>query len=349
MKIGIITFHWATNYGAVLQAYALSKYLTNIGAEARIINYYPKRYKKNIINAFKTRHISSIPGRIKEISKEKQIASFRERQLNMTQYYSTNRQLLNSDFKFDCYMCGSDQIWNESFLMGGERKKTYSYFLNFAPDDKTIASYAASFGTMQYNEHLKTDLKKYLSRFDFISVRENSGINILHDVGIDNACVVPDPTMLLTKEAYEKFVIGNSRNYKYNFVYMLHGKLNDISDIIDYLHQKGESTEISANEGIEEWLSNIYYAEHIITNSFHGIVFSIIFQRPFTAVLIDGSGMNDRIITLLDKFELSDRIYRNNKEISEKAIDWKQTEYKLKEYRDVGIKYISEILKYHKK
>lgn len=348
MKIGIITFHWAVNYGAILQTYALSEYLDRMGAETQVINYYPKRYKKNLINALKTRHLSLIPKRIKELSKEKNIADFRKKKLKMTQYYSTNKQLINADFDFDCYICGSDQIWNESFLCGGERKKTYSYFLNFAPNDKIIASYAASFGVMRYNESLKNDLKKYLKRFDFISVRENSGLDILHDIGINNACVVPDPTLLLSKEDYKKFITDNDKNYKYAFVYMLHGKFDDASDVIEFARRSGQNIVVSTDEGIEEWLSNIYYSEHVITNSFHGIVFSIIFQRPFTAVLIEGSGMNDRIITLLEKLGLNNRIYRKNMQITEQTDDMNQINYKLKKYRDSGKQYINQILKYHK-
>ncbi len=347
MNVGVITFHWATNYGAVLQAYALSEYLNKSGNAAEIIDYYPRRYKKNIVNAFATRHISAIAKRVKEISKERKIETFRKKHLKLTRYFKSNKELLNERLNFDCYICGSDQIWNKSFLCSGERKKTYSYFLNFAPDDKIIASYAASFGVTKYKDELKSDIKKYLSRFDFISVRENTGLDILNDIGINIGCVVPDPTLLLKKNDYEKLLLENKKE-KYDFVYMLHGKDSDANDLIKYEADKGISTVLCGNIGIEEWLTNIYYANHIITNSFHGVVFSIIFEKPFTAILIEGSGMNDRIITLLDKLGLQNRIYTGDTSITEKAVDWKNTANKLNEYRSIGYDYINKILNYKK-
>ncbi len=347
MNIGIITFHWAANYGAVLQAYALSEYLTQSGNTAEIINYYPKRYKKNILNAFATRHISAIAKRVKEISKERKIEPFRKKYLKLTKYFKSNKELLKAKQNFDCYVCGSDQIWNESFLCFGERKKTYSYFLNFAPDDKIIASYAASFGTAEYKEELKPDIKKYLSRFDFISVRENTGLDILNGIGINTGCVVPDPTLLLKKSDYEKLLLKNKKG-KYDFVYMLHGKDSDANDLIKCENDKGINTVLCGNIGIEEWLTDIYYANHVITNSFHGTVFSIIFEKPFTAILIEGSGMNDRIITLLGKLGLQDRIYTGDTSITEKTIDWENTAEKLNEYRSIGYDYINKILNYKK-
>ena len=130
MNIGIITFHWATNYGAVLQAYALQEKLSQEGHKASFINYYPARYKKNYFNDVLTRHIKQIPKRLREIKKERKIALFREKYLNATKYYSTSAKLKKANFLYDAYICGSDQIWNESFTSKGERKKTFSYFLD---------------------------------------------------------------------------------------------------------------------------------------------------------------------------------------------------------------------------
>ncbi len=348
MKIGIMTFHWATNYGAVMQAYALSEYLTRNGADVRIIDYYPYRLKTNKLNAFRTRHLSHVPQRLRTVEKEKNIEAFRRKYLRRTKYYSSNRKLQKENFAFDCFICGSDQIWNESFLSGGERKKTYSYLLNFAPANKIIASYAASFGVTKYKENLKKHLKKYLKRFDFVSVRENSGLDILNGIGINNACVVPDPTLLLKKSDYEKLLSENIYTEKYTFVYLLHGKMNNAADVIEYSQQQGNKTIKCGNVGIEDWLTRIYYAEHVITNSFHGIVFAIIFQKPFTAILIKGSGMNDRISTLLDTVGLTNQIYRGDTAVFNNKIDWDMVSHKLEQYREIGYDYIKNILSYQK-
>lgn len=344
MKIGIITFHWATNYGAVLQAYALCRYLYETGNEAQLIDYYPRKYKKTFIRAFLTKHLRLIPDRVKEISKEKQIECFRCKHLNRTRYFAAGKKL--KDFDFDCYICGSDQIWNESFLQYGERGMTYSYFLDFAPESKIIASYAASFGAIRYKECLKPYIKKYLSRFDFISVRENTGMDILHDIGIEDYRVVPDPTLLLDRVDYERFLIPNTNGKKYNFVYMLHGKLSDAENVMRSMDENENI--VCDNMGIEEWLTNIYYAEHIITNSFHGVVFSIIFEKPFTVLLIDGSGMNDRLFTLLDKLGLTDRISKDKKSAVTTTIDYKGVKEKLEAFRKMGYDYLNEIINYEK-
>lgn len=348
MKIGIVTFHWATNYGAVLQAYALSSYLNSLGNETEIIDYYPLKYKKNIISAFMTRHLQAIPRRIKEIGKEKKIEEFRKRNLKRTKYYSSENQLKMKAPVYDCYICGSDQIWNMSFLRYGERKKTYVYFLSFAPADKILASYAASFGTTAYAEDLKKDIINKLQRFDFISVREATGLKIVKDLGFSNACVVPDPTLLLKKEDYKKFIRNSRIKHKYAYAYMLHGKDKDADDVFTYLKNNNISVIPCDNGGVENWLTDIYYSELVVTNSFHGVVFSILFERPFVAVLIKDSGMNDRIITLLDKLGLLDRIFDGNLKIIDKPIDWEMVSEHLSDYRSIGCNYINRILSYKK-
>ena len=340
MRIGIITFHWATNYGAVLQSYALCRYLSDLGNNVQLIDYYPRKYKKTIPTSFMTKHLKLIPGRLKEISKEKQIEKFREKYLKRTEYFSSRKKLASLDF--DCYICGSDQIWNESFIQYAERGMTYAYFLDFAKNDKILASYAASFGTERYNEMLKPYVKKHLQRLDFVSVRENTGLDILADMGIEDACIVPDPTLLLAKEDYEKLLVKNKNENKYNFIYMLHGRLSDAEQIAKSL-DTAENI-ICDNIGIEEWLTNIYYAEHIVTNSFHGTVFSILFEKPFTVALIKKSGMNDRLITLLSRLGLENRISADNSKAIDEPIDWESVREKLDAFRQKGYNYLAQII-----
>lgn len=348
MKIGILTFHWATNYGAVLQSYALQNVIENYKNQVEIIDYYPLRYKKRIINALKTKHLLSIPFRIKEIGKEKKIEIFRLKYLKRTKkYFSSNEMLHKEYFNFDCYICGSDQIWNQSFIEHGEKQKVFSYFLDFAPENKIIASYAASFGTLNFKEGMKNDLVKYLKRLDFISVRESSGAKIIEDLGMDLYGVVPDPTLLLKKAEYMQFILKPSiKNYAY--VYMLHSKEKDANKVVTTLKKTEKNILRAGTESIEQWLTNIYYSDIVVTNSFHGIVFSIIFERPFVAILIKGSGMNDRIISLLNRLGLEERIYVGNDSIVKKTIDWGSVKKKLEAFQQVGFDYIEKILNYRK-
>lgn len=347
MKIGIITFHWGINYGANLQAYALQEALKKLNNEVEIIDYYPSRYKIDFFHALMKIKIGSVLRTIKSIPKAKLFEDFRKKRLNRTKYYSSNKKLCKEEFGYDCYICGSDQIWNESFLRGGERKKTYSYFLNFAPDDKIIASYAASFGTTKYNDNLKEDLKKSLNRFDFLSVRENTGLEILGDVGFNNAVVVPDPALLLEKTDYEKLFENKKVKSKYAFKYILHNYKKGVGEISDKLESDGYDIVECSDKGVEAWLEDIYNSEYVFTNSFHGIVFSILFEKPFTAILIDGSGMNDRIVTLLKSVGLEDRIYCEDNNINTE-IQWDLVRIKVQDLRKKGYDYLKTITNYKK-
>ncbi len=343
MRIGLITFHWSTNYGAVLQAYALSETLKAQGAQVDIIDYYPRKFKKNYFNAIKTRHIKKIKRRIKDVPKDKRIEQFRQKYFNRTNYYCSCKQLKRQLPEYDCYICGSDQIWNMSYIMHGEHRKTFVYFLDFAPKDKILASYAASFGVKECDRSLKDGIKEQLMKLDFVSVRENTGVDIIKDMGIDDVCVVPDPTLLLEQQDYEELItdVGKMTG---NFVYILHNKYNDALEIVDYLKSNGEELHYSDSESVEQWIANIKNAKRVITNSFHGVVFSILFRKQFVAVLIKNSGMNDRLLTLLEKLGLEDRIYNGDLSVIDKPIDWSMVENNLREYKKTGFDYINKII-----
>ena len=353
LKVAIITFHWATNYGAVLQSYALQNILQRLGVDkVRIIDYYPKHYKK--YRFFIKQTLKSIirfdpKGIVRGlicISKETKIEHFRKDNLMRTQYFCSDKVLKNRLEHYDVYFCGSDQIWNISFTENGEGrgKNTYTYYLDFAPNDAVKASYAASFGETEYKTKLIASIKQCLDRFDFISVREKTGVEILKKMNIDNAEIVPDPTLLLEKREYERFVKNESILGKYAFVYILHGKDNDAKSLVEKLHQDGYNILKSGDEGVEEWLTYIYNAECVLTNSFHGIVFSIIFERPFVAFFVSGSGMNDRIITLLGELGLGNRIFDGDISIINNEIDWDSVKDKLNRYRKGGIDYLIRVL-----
>lgn len=349
MKIGILTFHWATNYGAVLQAYALKTTIEKYNDNVRVIDYYPRRYKKNLINSFVTKHISMIPSRIRAIKKDKNIEIFREKYFQRTKYFSKGKNLKKQLKDFDCFICGSDQIWNMSFAENGEGKKTFTYFLDFADAKKILASYAASFGALCVKETLKEDITKYIKRMDFVSVRERSGVEIVKDLGIEKCELVPDPTLLLEPGHYQKMAFKNSLSGKYAFLYMLHNKQKDADSIIESLKNKGLKLVISGNEEVEQWLSYIKNAEIVISNSFHAIVFSILFKTPFVAILIKNSPMNDRINTLLGSLDLENRIYNgDNSILDDNEIDWEAVHQKIEQKKDVGHEYIKKIIEYKK-
>ncbi len=348
MKIGIMTFHWATNYGAVLQAYALQQTLNEMGHEAVLIDYYPPKFKKTILNILKIKRVYLIPRSLKSRKKEKNIAPFRAKYLKRTMYYPSSQELRESATYFDCYICGSDQIWNQSFVRSSEQEKNFAYFLDFVPKDKIIASYAASFGANTYPEDLQSDLKEVLLRFDEISVREQSGVEIIKRLGIDKAQLVPDPTLLRSAEHYEALLCEGPKD-KYVCSYMLHGKQKDALPVLNALFEMGLKHRACSDNGVEQWLTEIHSAAFVVTNSFHGTVFSILFHKPFAAVLIDGSGMNDRITTLLKTLGLEDRIYQGDQTMLSAQIDWTSVDEKMDVYRQCGYAFLENVLNIEKR
>ncbi len=348
MLIGILTFHWATNYGAVLQAYALQTAIRKHGAEAIIIDYYPKRLKPGFAGCFCTRHPTKIPENILHFIKEKKIERFRRDKLITTEYCEDSRQINKLQYSFDCYISGRAPLWHEGFTRAGSNRMNFVYFLDFVPADRIIASYAASFGAAEYPDDLLEGVKKNLERFDFLSLRESGGLALVQALGLENACLVPDPTLLLEKSDYEPLIKRQKSSGNYAFSYMLHGKENDARELLEAIRAKKVNIISSSVDGITDWLSHIYYSDIVITNSYHGIVFSIIFEKPFVAILIDKSGMNDRIITLLNRLGLQDRIYCGDTSVISRSIAWDSVLTKLRAFRDDGELYIGKILSYKK-
>lgn len=343
MKIGIITFHWGTNYGAILQAYALQTYLKNIGHEVFIINYRPKRLQKTFLKIFLTPRFYLYPKRIKEYFKELTLKKFREEYLNQSIIYNSLQELKDNPPPYDVYICGSDQIWNPFFTTRGEGTSTTSYFLDFGEKHIKKIAYAISFGTDEYPMEAFNIAKKYISYFNAISVRENSGIQIVSKLGFNNPVLLPDPTLLLKADDY---FFGESKNSQKNaevFIYFLRNEEKKIKFILNILkqHFRINSTNKTINNlTVEDWIIGVKSSKFVLTNSFHGMVFSIIFHVPFAVVLSTGSAksMNDRFITLLSFLSLEDRMIldtEQNKieELINRNIDWDYVEVKINELR----------------
>lgn len=317
MKIGIITFHWATNYGAVLQAYALQTYLTQCGHEVGVIDYVPHTQSKKLSKCFLTKRLWLVPSRLLEYVKELRLNQFRRRYLNLSGRYHSSEELQRQPPECDAYVCGSDQIWNPHFTAKGERKPTLSYFLAFGPENVKRVAYAASFGCTEYPDRLVHLILPDLRKFNAISVRESSGCGILRKIGVENISLVPDPTLLLTVEDYNRLIsVPKKKNQKYTFFYALHSGQKPMEQIKSYLKKQlrfnivGSTAAGSGAQGITGWLGTIKSAQAVVTNSFHGVAFAILFKRPFIAVPVKGrlAGMNDRFLTLLGNLGLEDHI-----------------------------------------
>lgn len=344
MKIGILTFQWATNHGAVLQTYATWKYLTDkYKIKVEVINYIPWRLKTSLLRVLK-------PGQFGNkwyiYQKEQEIKKFRKNFIRTKKFF-TNKQLYQISNRYDLVFAGSDQIWNPFFVESGVDKSTFTYFLDFIGERTLKYGLSVSFGCSVYPQETLEKIIPYLKRFHGISVRENSGQLILKKIGIQSP-ITADPTALLSYEEYVDLIEGDNCNQCFTAKCILREQSREknafIKDVTDILKLQVKDIQ---SYSVGKWLGSILRATYVVTNSFHCVMFCLKFHTPFFVILEDAelSGMNDRFISLLNFFGLEDRIVSNrndimpNKSISWNEIDKKMVEYSkgLKEYIDNAI------------
>lgn len=352
MKIGTITFHWGTNYGAVLQAYALQQHLKTNGYDTEIIDYIPRSVKsRQLMSAIKHLQMSYLV-------KEFKINRFRTNHLliSAATYYDSS-ELRNGCNQYDVYICGSDQIWNEWFVLSSENKPNLTYYLDFVQMDKSRISYATSFGTDELSPKVINLIKPELEKFSDISVRENSGKKIVQDIGLEARLVV-DPTLLLGKESYERLIEDKMvKNDFQLFSYILHNNQTTAHTVTEYVFDKyfDKRSDRKYDQepiGIIEWLLSIRNARFVVTNSFHGLIFSLIFHTPFIVVPVENSGMNDRIATLLDSVNLNNRIVAEFNQdtvdtLFAENINWNEVDEKINAMRAASISFLENSLGVH--
>ena len=322
MKIGTITFHGALNFGSALQSYALQEVLKGMGHEVRIIDYRSRDYEQ--YRFFQPRHpkmtLRAMRCWRKQSSRKAAFAEFSKKYFRLTKrpyFWKKESDMYELAEQFDCFICGSDQIWNLDCTQG----VVGPYFLSFAGDSRRVA-YAPSlahtfFRPENFDEQLVSDL---LSRFDFLSVREEETVPLfqpLVDTPID---VVLDPTLLLESDDYTDMASKDVLQGEYIFMYLLRECPELIESTVAMTEATGMKVAyISENNldipnsinlfgvGPEEFVSLIAHADLIVTNSFHATVFSVLFHKPFRVYATDKSGA--RMRDLLSNIGLSDRCY----------------------------------------
>jgi len=310
MKIGILTFHWTTNYGGVLQAYALQSFLLKKGYDVEIINYAPKTLKDSFWLCFKTKSLKSLINNIGEYKKEMKFRKFKLNRFKMSKRYFNIKEVDYELHNYSIVISGSDQVWNPHTALNSG----LVYFQPTKGDYRKIA-YAVSLGCTSYPQDILTALKAYIDDFDVISVREESAIQIIQSC-VKNKTVelMPDPTLFLDGNDIRELCLKRNVNKSNCFFYILHKNQRNIYLIKKYLSSKFNV--IDAHKGIfndmtiEEWLLSIQQSNFVVTNSFHGVIFSILSHTDFIVVPVEGAynGMNDRISTLLSYLSLTNRI-----------------------------------------
>ena len=297
MHIGIVTIYNVPNYGAMLQCYALCEYLRKLGHDPFLFDIplstmnWIKYLKRNLYNLNIFKFVSKyLP-------------------------YQTSNLQTNAD----AYLIGSDQVWNPQ-LTGTHWRE---FMLSFAPGNKPKYAFASSFGVNSWTSHSKTlETKALLQRLDKIYLREDTGVSLLKDeFDMEGECVL-DPCFLLEDYANKFNLKRRTRNRKKLTTY----KLCYNRSWYDEIRQLAKSANMQWSEllsrrirnlsdlrgfniksvGVQQWLQEIYDADIVITDSFHGMVFSILFERQFI-VLPGVNGRSSRITDLLQRLNLSER------------------------------------------
>lgn len=363
-KIGILTFQKSINYGSVLQAFALSKLLKRKGYEVEIIDYEPASYNSQYRIFEKTTSIHNVAANIRRLSifdilwKQKtSFENFRKKYLPLSMKRFT-AQNLASDFEdlYDVVICGSDQIWNV-------RAKDCDpiFFLPGAQKYKKIA-YAASINTATYNEERCNEtLRKDILDFRHISIREHSGAEKLAAfLNSDKEIKVqPDPSLLQDKNTFEEVASERIVKEPYIFMYCANYQESTIraaQKISERLHKPvytvlvcRSATQIShlKKAGIriirdknrpEDFISYIMNADLVLSDSFHGTAFSIIFEKTFFSIndFINGKFVNDeRICNILSELGILERYVKEtdvekinlNKEINYSVVTQKRMQF----------------------
>lgn len=301
MQIKTITCHNVYNPGASLQAYALEKYLVDLGHEVEIVDYQPeylRHYDLKKVNNSKFNYwgirnlycLLKLPGRLLKLcsKRKKNFDNFTNKYLNLTnKQYKTYEDLCKNPPKADLFLTGSDQVWNVLFSNG----KDPAFYLDYGPNKAVRASYAASFACRDLPEQWCAFVQDKLKKLDFISVRESSAIKIIKKLNIRNVIHVVDPVFLLDKSEWYKMTRGYCFDDEYVFVYDFEGNPDISRAASKYANENGlkfysyfvckDADCIFENAGPEEFLALIQNATVVFSNSFHATAFSIIFQIPF--------------------------------------------------------------------
>lgn len=332
MKIKTITCHRVYNHGAALQAWALATYLRQQGHEVYIINYRPDylrghfklhvgnpKYNKPILRQLYL--LAKYLGWKRSLARKAAFDAFDAKYIEpvVTREYLTIDELQMAPPMADAYIAGSDQIWNTTFRNGTDP----GFYLDFGTKEAKRISYAASFASSSLREGTEEFVKHGLSNFDHISVREPSGITLLHSMGYKGTLVC-DPVFLIDREQWSKDIATNDgEGEKYVLVYDFEGGKEMKSIVQRIAKMKGlmvysvgfkhlrYADKNFVNSAPDTFVALVKYATCVVSNSFHATAFSFIFNKDFFVVK-RSDGLNTRMHDLLTRYGVVERLVDNN-------------------------------------
>ena len=337
-KVDILTIHFGINHGSVLQCLALSRTLENLGADVEVIDYVPARYKmwENVKIKYPAKPLlwklaflfaSSL------VRSPQKLIFYRylRRTLKLTKRYSTERDLLEGPPSADLFLVGSDQVWNSTYNGAADG----SYMLPFVPEGARRASYAASIGRDDISDADAKCFTRALPRFDGVSVREARATEILRGLGIECRQDL-DPVFLFGRDGWLELASKKAIGERYVLVYVIAQNYGEMvaqaREIADRLQAKlfVLSVRPIRSSGVDrnfifadpsDFLGLFSRAEFVVSNSFHGTAFSLIFHRPF---LTYATRYNSRIESILELTGLHSRLVRDRFEDQQldSGIEW---------------------------
>lgn len=337
-KIGIITILNVNNYGAELQAFALHHKLKLMGYDNEIINYlYYKNSKfkresasaplvksglKNKLKDFVLKWIDNYSAlKYPSLARERKerFNSFHLKNTSLSKVYNSYSDLFKSEMDYDTYIVGSDQVWNPN-----NGTNLAPYFLTFAPKSAKKISYASSFGVGSIPKNFHDHYKKWLNNIEYLGTRESDGVRLIKEITGRNASHVVDPTLLLNRKEWEQLAVPFKHDYPYILFFVF--KKNSYAEKLAFEIQKKTGYKIIRvcknempvekddkilnirNFGPSEFLGLYQNASFVITTSFHGSIFSMIFEKPFLTITPSSKNNNSRQQSLMEMVGLEDRL-----------------------------------------
>ena len=362
-KIGILTFQNADNYGALLQAYALKNVLSSLGGNPEILNYCCSkiegeyRFFTRPQLSFKWLFLKTIKLLFLPLFlyRKSRFSDFRKQYLTdtATLYPETIAKIAA---QYDAFVSGSDQVFNPR-ITGFDR----NYFLAFNKENSKNYSYAASFGVelKDLSEKEKTFIQQNVGHLKYLSVREQQGAEIIRSIHGRTAQVHLDPTLLLDLNQWRSLAVS-PKYTKYVLLYLMHKDPQLISFAKKLAQAKGcqllyicSSMDIKNRVPVKhitptpkEWLGLFLNAQYVVTNSFHGLAFSVNFNRDFFLGKLPPSWpTNSRLNNLLSLTGLQSRIYDNFIDNYDESIDWMDVNARIGRERQKAFAYLQEIIK----
>ena len=373
MRVGLLTLHASTNYGAFLQAYALSETIQKMGNDVTFINYLHK-YRQNTVafsfpkynseqsilqNAMKILYrLASQALNYHQLSRFlKYLNESRLQNINVTKTtYHSFSDLKEAKETFDIYIAGSDQIWGFQ-LFGGEFDPVF--FLSYLPKTAKTYTYAASMGRVAPPKELVDSFKEYSKNLNIISVRECSVLPFVRENSGKEVYCVLDPTLLLTTEEWSGFEkVPPKKHGRYLLSFSLRGDETYFKKVkkiarksaleVVWIHNTGVFCKYFVKHNYvrpEEFVWYFANAEAVITDSFHGTMFSIINRKPFYSVAPYPQSV--RIEDHLKRLGLLDRLYDSAEKLPDTVteIDYTKPCEKLEEWRQKSFAYLDMITK----